>query len=287
MKHQMFDETPNLKTFLKDSLNPDTFNYILTKGDNFFDDYSNIKTCYIDSFLSMMEMINEPIKKYKLNSFNNIKELKEFMRILSMNYSTLFGNVITTDYDIKISNTYKGKHVGEKLEVNDTIFCNKNYEIIGFRHENHIYKLVKPSQYIIIYDNVTSKSRLSSFYNLPTSLFENFNDQTPEWKVLNDDFISKVEYVYNLNDYEEQWGWDLLLPDEINYINDKHKLINNYYTFYIFNPLIEKIRKNNFIKESTIPLIENKQISVADWNDSFGFTYNCLMKILLRYLNED
>lgn len=285
MQHQMFDETPKLKTFLKDSINKDTFNYIVTKGNNFFDDYANIKTCYVDVFLSMMQMLNEPIKKYKIDSFNKIKDLKEFIRILSMNYSTLFGNIITTDYDIKITNAYKGKNVGTKLEYNDVIFCDKNYDIVGFRHGNYIHRLSEPTPYVIIYDNSTLKIRLASFYKIPSALYENFNEQTEEWRLLNDDFIDNVEYIYDLNDYEDLWGWDLLLPDEINNINNKGNLINNYYSFYLFNPVVKEVRKNNFIEESTIPYKDGKQISVDEWNDTFGFTYNCLMKILLGYYN--
>ena len=76
------------------------------------------------------------------------------------------------------------------------------------------------------------------------------------------------------------------LPDEIDNKANKADFIDAYYSFYIFNPIHSKTRKYNFIEETTIPKgNDDNQISVEQWNDDYGFVYDCLMKILTYNLN--
>ena len=42
----------------------------------------------------------------------------------------------------------------------------------------------------------------------------------------------------------------------------------------------EVIRKFNFLDEERIPKKNGKQLSVKEWEEEFGFTYDCLMKVL-------
>ena len=288
MQHPMFENANNLKTALKDILgNNGLFKYIVTKGDNFINDNINIKTCYIDKLLSTFMMLDEDINAYNIDSFTKITELKELMRLLSMNYSTIFGNIIDDEYDIKIVPGYSGKNVSDQLSSSDKIYCDKEYNIIGIGRDKEVFILSKMTPFVIIKDNFTNKTHLGSFFNVPSLEFEEFENQTDEWREENKEFIKNVKYVYKLDDYNYQWGWSLNLPEEINHIANKAKFIDTYYSFHLFNPIKNQTRKYNFIDESTIPLDEEgNQISVEEWNKDFGFTYDCLMKILVSYLSK-
>lgn len=287
MGHPLFGDAENLKIFLRDSLkNNGLFDRIINKGNNFIDDHINIKTCYINNLLDIYSMLNEPITKYNLTSFERVNELKDLMRILSMNYSNIFGNIIENDYDISINNFSQGKNVGDKIEFNDIILCDENYNIIALKRENKIYKLQFPVPYIIVKDNFSFKTYLASFYGIETPILESFDDQNEEWLKNNNAFISSVKYAYSLDNYNYKWAWSLNLPEETKSINDKSRLINNFYSFYLFNHSNTQTRKYNFIEESSIPTDDlGKQINVEDWNDKFGFTYDCIVKVLQEKLN--
>lgn len=289
MSHPMFQETDNLKTFLKDVLGQNNlFQYILTKGNNFVDDYANIKTCYIDSLLSMYSMMDEDIKLYDIDSFEKVRELKDLMRILSMNYSVLFGNIIDDEYDIKINSFSNGKNVSDKIDISDTIYCDEKWNIIGLCRDGEIFFLKEKTPFVIVKDNFTLKTRLASFYNIETTETDIFDDRTEEWRTENRDFINSVAHVYKFHDYNYRWGWSLNLPDEVEFINNKEALIDNYYSFYLFNPVKSQKRKYNFLEESSIPKgADGKQLSVEEWNEDFGYTYRCLMKILVDKLIEN
>ena len=288
MQHPMFENTVNLKTALKDILgNNNLFKYIITKGDNFINDNINIKTCYIDKLLSTFMMLDENINSYNIDSFTKIIELKELMRLLSMNYSTIFGNVIDDEYDIKIVPGYSGKNVSDQLSSSDKIYCDDKFNIIGIERDKEIFILSKATPFIIIKDNFTNKTYLGSFFNVPSFEYEDFETQGEEWNEKNKEFVKNVKYIYKIDDYNYQWGWSLNLPDEINHTANKAKFIDTYYSFYLFNPIKSQNRKYNFIDETTIPLDEEgNQISVEEWNKDFGFTYDCLMKILVSYLSK-
>ena len=286
MRHPMYDNAVNLKTILKDVFaNKNMLSYITSKGVNFIDDHVNHKSCYIKELLSLFELLDEPLKQYDISAFEKINELKELTRIMTMNYSHLFGTEIKNEYDIKITHSSKGKNVADQLEYNDTILCDKDYNIIGFRRKSKIYQLTQPSPYIVIKDDFTFQTYLANLYGVSTYEIEDFHDQTSDWKTLNANFMKKVKYAYCLTDYTYKWGWGLNLPEEINNRQDKDYLIDGYYTFYLFKPSESSERKYNFLEEKTIPMVDGKQISVEKWEEDFGFLYDCLVKVLTDNLN--
>lgn len=286
MSHPMYDNAVNLKTMLKNIFeNRNMLSYITSKGINFIDDHVNHKSCYIKELLSLFELLDEPLKQYDISAFEKINELKELTRIMSMNYSQLFGTEIKNEYDIQITPSSKGKNVADQLEYNDSIICDKDYNIIGFRRGTKINKLLKPTQYIVVKDDFTFRTYLVNLYGVSTYEIEDFNDQSEEWKIKNSDLINESKYVYRLSDYNYKWGWGLNLPEEVTNRQDRDYLIDGYYTFYLFNPEIKSERKYNFLDEKTIPLIDGEQISVEKWEEDFGFLYDCLVKVLTDNLN--
>jgi hypothetical protein len=52
------------------------------------------------------------VTEYEKSAFEGVNDLKNFVRLLSMNHGDLVGHVIYEDLDIKISNDMKGKNVG-------------------------------------------------------------------------------------------------------------------------------------------------------------------------------
>ena len=282
----MYDNAVNLKTMLKNIFeNRNMLSYITSKGINFIDDHVNHKSCYIKELLSLFELLDEPLKQYDISAFEKINELKELTRIMSMNYSQLFGTEIKNEFDIQITPSSKGKNVADQLEYNDSIICDKDYNIIGFRRGSKINKLLKPTQYIVVKDDFTFRTYLVNLYGVSTYEIEDFNDQSEEWKIKNSDLINDSKYVYKLSDYNYKWGWGLNLPEEVVNRQDRDYLIDGYYSFYLFNPEIKSERKYNFLDEKTIPLTDGKQISVEKWEEDFGFLYDCLVKVLTDNLN--
>lgn len=286
MSHPMYENAVNLKNMLKCVFeNKDSLKYIVSKGQNFINDQVNYKTCHLDKLLSILEMLNERVCQYEASAFNNVNELKELTRILSMNYSDLFGNLIIDNYDIKIFGSHRGKNVSDQLECGDIFLCNSQYEVIAIRRKNKILKLTEPSPFVIIKDDFSEKTHLGSFFEIETFEFEDFEDQDEIWKYNNKDLVSEVKYSYSLNNYSYKWGWALNLPDNFSNNISKDTIIDGFYTFYLFKPGKEKSRKYNFLDESTIPFENGEQISLENWEKDFGFTHDCIMKVLDASLN--
>lgn len=290
MPHPSYNEATNIKKFLKYILeNNNMLSYVMTKSNNFLDDNVNYKTCYLDKFLGILEMLNENVEQYNISGFNKVNDLREMIRIMSMNYSQLFGHLIIDKYDIKITAAYKGKNVSDEIKSSDTIFCDSLYNIIGFRRDNKIYKLTVDTPFLILKDDFTYETRFVSFYDIESIEYEDFSDQSQEWLTENEEFTKKVKYVYSLNSYTYKWGWNLSLPTEVETSNTKHELIDNYYSFFLFNPHNFSVRQHNFVSDKTIPLSKiepDKQITIDEWEKDFGFTYDCLMKVLTSNLTE-
>jgi hypothetical protein len=293
MDHPMYENATNLKTLFKDIFkNKDILSYITSKGVNIIDDSVNYKTCHLDKLLSILEMMDEKVKHYDIDSFDRINDLKEMIRIMTMNYSELFGNVLQNEYDIHITHSTKGKNVSDKLEPDDVVLVNEVREIIGIRRGSKIYPLITKTPYLIVKDDFTLETTLVNFAGIEPIGIEDCSDQDIAWIKKHPEFIGKV-YSYKLEDYDETWGWVLNLPGEYKDKTRKTLIIDTYYSFYIFNPISSNIRKYNFLDESTIPVYnvtdENgnnikRDISVEEWNALYGFTYDCLMKILTATL---
>jgi hypothetical protein len=94
------------------------------------------------------------------------------------------------------------------------------------------------------------------------------------------------EYFYSLNEYTYKWGWNLKLKDD-----EKINIGNNvdaFYSVYLYLQSGTKYKRMyNYLDETTIPssdLPTETFITVDEWNEDFGYVYNCLMKVLLYKL---
>lgn len=273
MGHPMYDNTINLKNVLYDILaNKDNLEYIMRKSEHFVDDTINYKTCHISSLIDILTMFNEEVTDYNINSFNNLNDFKELLRILTMSYSDLFGRLILS-YDIKISQTYKGKNVSDLLDYNDEIICDEDYSIIAIVKNNTIYRLKEKTPYIICQDNKSNATSLLSFYKIESY---NISKKIEELQKL---FGKNTIFnIYKLKEYNKSWGWNLILPKETENYNTNLETLEQFYNFYLFNPTYKVERKNNFIDNSTIPYDKDgNTVDIKEW-DNVGF--DCLMKLL-------
>lgn len=275
MQHPLFEGKTNLKNILLDIFK-NIIPYITTKSSSFLDDKVNYKTCYIDDLDAIFKMLDINIKEFSLNSFNKINEFKDLLRIISMNYSNIFGNYILDNHDISITHTTKGKNVGKKIDINEDIWCDENYNIIGIGTDNN--GNIKENYtddaipFLIVKDNYTSKTFCISFNK---NIFKNQN-------------IKKIKLI----DYDISWGWPLNLPSELFGSTGQYKknIFENYYSFYLFKKSNDYIRKYNFIADTTIPKSKEspeKQITVEEWEKDFGFVYDCIIKLLISKLIDN
>lgn len=273
MPHPVFEGANNLKGMLSNLLKTNNMlNYVITKGKNFFDDHVNAKSAYVENMLQILQMMGQDISGYTDNNFNGVNEIRDLTRILTMNHSELMGNHIDEPYDIKSTDSLKGKHIGERILVDDIIYTLTDNKFKGDKRfskgkitkieriENNkkvIYNTIEPVA-IVIVDDYSGESRIASFADI-----------TPRE-------IKNGEAIYSIADYDESWGWNLLLPE--NWADeDKAKIINSYYSFYLLVPPQQKERIGNFLDEATI----TDEITDSEkWNEKYGITFRQLQKVI-------
>ena len=282
--HPLFENTTNLTEFLCAIFETDDlFENLNMKSVMFLDNTTNHQTCYIEYLKALMQMFNVEDLGYDISALNKINDIKELLRILSMQYSLLFGQPIEVKQDIAIISDNKGKEVGDRIMPGDLIACDINYNIIGIIRNNIFYPANTYSPYLILFDTYTKNSRLVSFASVKDYTF------ITDYKVVNDIKLEKEpKYFYSLDDYNYQWGWCLNLPNEAESSTSKSNIIDAYYSLYLFNKNTNIEQKYNFLNENMFPLSfsgESTYITVDEWNAKFRFTYDCLMKVIIEKLN--
>lgn len=311
MGHPMFDETENIRDMFKAFLSNNLLDYIMTRSKNFLDDTANIKTCYLSNLISTLKMMGQDVTEYEKSAFEGVNDLKNFVRLLSMNHGDLVGHVIYGDLDIKISNDMKGKNVGAQIGVSDILYLNNNKQsehlgkILGLKRHgaetraklNLDDQTVKDGLQIIVHDKYTHETRVVSLM------------QMQKHRIANDEeIVSNVK----LEQYQDWWDWNLLLPDRFKNARQKQReyaekrlkvdlygpgrlrffaeeeqrmkqicrdMITGYYSFYILDPRRQTKRVGNFIDDSYITQRVQK---LSSWEEVWGITHEVLMKILFE-----
>ena len=296
MIHPMFSETSVLKDFVKAYLN--TFiQKTATHSNNFIDNVANSKTCYLSNLIAQLKMMGDEVSEFEYTNFDGINDLKKFARLLSMNHSDLVGHTREKDWDVYIIKDNKGANVGDVISLDSKITLDTtlaNY-IDGEDSYGKIWKIEdKAVDYVngvdlIVHDKYTNDVKMVNFR---TYLKKYRNNE-----------------VY-LKDYNEDWGWNLLLPENFGVLNEKiafyeqkaknkayaksqivsfekeaerlkqkkRELIDGYYDFYVLIPKKEVERVGHFLEEEDIT---SKIESVKEWKSDWGIAHDVLMKILL------
>lgn len=253
MPHRMFKDKDNLRDAMRAVFkNSGALDYMMSYSKNFFDNVANYKTCFLSKLLSILRSMDEQVVDYEASNFEGVNELRDFVRLLSINHSELVGHRVYVDYDYHIFGTELGVNVGDLLSVDDEISVNRNGEMT---HVNG-----KPlsvfSPKIIVHDKYTQEN----------------------WLV---DFTMHSGGVFKIGEYKYTWKWRLLLPErfdrpEMTY-PEKAQIVDSYYEFYILDPRLESERLGNLIDEK---YISDEIESVEKWNELWGITYECLLKIM-------
>lgn len=242
-------------------------NYTLTKSNNFIDDYTNIKTCYLSSLISTLKMMGEDIIEYEKGGFEGINDLRDFVRLLTINHSELVGHVIKAQYDTSIRLDSIGKNVSDKIKLTDTLII-KNGKIQKLIRNNKEYDytiLHKDGVEIIVHDKYSNETKIVNLGLVKESELKNG--------------------CISIGDYRSSWGWNLLLPNEYQKnLNDYsprakqviRQIIDGYYSFYILDPNVEQRRVGNFLDETTI---SERIDDHKDWYDDWGICHDIMMKI--------
>ena len=280
MGHTMYDNKDTIRAFFRQVfLFDDLFENINNKGFDFFDDIVNHKTCYIKNLQSILEMFDSSQLSYNLNSFDKINDLKELTRILSMQYSVLFGQYEKIEQNIQINGDNKGANVGDLLKPQDIIACDKDYNIRGIIRDNKFNYVPTMSTLLILYNMFNKETRLVSLYGIqPAILPPNYEEYKELYNVVN---------FYKLDDYDYSWGWNLQLPTEAESSPNKANIIDTYYSLYLPAGNIETERKYNYISTESLPksdLPYEYYMTKDEWDKKFGYAYNCLMKVLVYNL---
>ena len=230
MSHPMFLDTPNTRDFLQLFITS-FVDKVQTESDNFIDNIANVKTCYLTHLISQLKMMGEEVVEYEHSHLEGINDLKKFSRLLSMNHSDLIGHLSKSEWDIEVTNESKGENVGRKVNITDKVtlcaptepklpeeadneqIMNEYYDALAnyyatFAKVTHINGEPVDNTDIIIREKHSNKT-----------VIVNFRD------CLNKKLASKQRNAeqceITLEDYNESWGWDLLLTKGYTAICDK------------------------------------------------------------------
>lgn len=312
MAHPMFDETPELRFMFKTILGNNLLNSLMTRSKNFLDDTANVKTCYLSNLISMLKMMGEDVTQYEKTAFEGINDLKNFVRLLSINHADLVGHVIDEDLDINIKGDSKGKNVGAEIKIKDILQLNDNENsqflgrIVNVKRDGSTKwsslnlqgsDYTKDGLELLVHDRYTHEVKKVNFMNMQKSRIH--NKLTPSSKV-------------SISDYDVDWDWNLLLPDKFTSAKKKQKeyadlmksgtfgnystsrrqfianehermkqicadMIDGYYSFHLLDPRRQTKRVGNFIDDM---YITDRIQNLKSWEEVWGITHEVLMKIL-------
>ena len=278
MGHPMFDEAANIKEFFQTILSgQNMINYTLTRSNNFLNDHAYVKTCYLSNLISTLKMMGEDVIEYEKEAFDGVNDLRDFVRILSMNHSDLVGHVISKNPDIKINYFGKGQNVSDKILSTDVLEI-KDGKVLTLTRDGKTYDYTvwnEKGVEIIVHDKYTN-----------------------ETKIVNFGLCKDVETI-SIKDYRSSWGWNLLLPSK--FVDCEYKLdeqaksniygksdleriklsmqqlIDGYYEFYILDPFVGRKRIGNYLEDASI----NENINDPElWDEEWGIKHEILMKII-------
>lgn len=270
--HEMFQHTPLLKQTLVDLFeNKRMLDYVVTKSVNFFDDNVNHKTNYVTCLLNTLSMMGRDAFEYDQTTFEGVNELRDLCRVLSMNHSELVGNLIDESYDIRYSENYKGKHIGDEVLVTDELYVLPENEPEGEkRHQKgKIAKIIRDGKTLVLREPTILVTR--DLYTNETKTVS-FSDITPDKQV-------KGYNIYYLKSYKSSWGWGLLLPDKV---DAEGKVLQSYYGFYLLMSPEHIVRVGNFLQENTIT---SETETKATWEEADGKTFDKLQKVIYSALD--
>ena len=196
MDKPMFFEEFLGTIFGNDSVDVDALgNKIYERISNFINNNTNINTSEILNIVSLANLMQNNANIFDKNLFNFPSKIQRIISLIAVNRDKLFGIKNTfaenfNDFGTTTKDIY-GKNLGDAIDTTSYTIT-AGTDIVAYEKFSKIYKLLNTYQPLCA--------------ATPTTL------------------------QYKLSDYSSNWGWPLVLPQDVSL-----QSINTYYDFYEYN----------------------------------------------------
>lgn len=208
---------------------------IYEKIANFVDNTYNIDTCDINALKSIFELVGSTYYQFDQYNFNFPAELTRLVNLFSINRTKLWGtrNKFSRNFDKRgnYSSTIFGINIGDELSPATTILTagSASTPIVAYEKFSEIYTLLNT--------DLLSSTQVT---------FRNATTQT-----------------YSLSEYNDYWGWGLVLPN--NYSSTD---LGTYYKFYNYVPTPDNTLLESIINWNDIRTTITENLStLTEWDD--------------------
>jgi hypothetical protein len=212
---------------------------------NFVDNNSIVDYANIDKFLSIVKELNIQDRRFNSVNYRYPGNFSRLVDLLSIKQTKLFGtqNKFSESFNSHgyINNDIYGYNLGDEITVSD---------------------IITPGESIVAYE------RFSGVYT-------KLNTNQP-MKVFKPGIVE-----YKIRDYEDIWGWGLVLPED-----GYGAAISNYYFFYKYIPRIEGSIKDGIINFNDFnTTLQYTASSYNQWSEKDGVIANLLSNALYKGLD--
>lgn len=217
---------------------------------NFVDNNTIIDYSNLDQLVATLELLNENNTSLKTPNAITPGEIVRLLDLLSINHSKLFGTKNQFNQNFKsfgyLNNEIYGSNLGEEVSIYYTVTA--GMDIVAFEKFSGSYKLL--NTYLPLCASTVTVS---------------------------------AGNTYNLIDYNDTWGWGLVLPnDEYGYgVN-----LSNYYLFYKHIPTINGTIADGVINFNDVNnTLSYTNSSYQAWSGEDGIISNILTHQIYKGLN--
>jgi hypothetical protein len=217
---------------------------------NFVDNNTVIDYSNLDQLVATLELLNENNTSLKTPNSITPGEINRLINLLSINHSRLFGTRNQFNQNFKsygyLDNEYYGNNLGEEVSIYYTVTAGT--DIVAFEKFSGNYKLL--NTYLPLCATTVTVS---------------------------------AGNTYNLSEYNDTWGWGLVLPSD-EYGSGIN--ISNYYLFYKHIPNINGTITDGVINFNDINnTLAYSNSSYQAWAREDGIISNILSHQIYKGLN--
>lgn len=217
---------------------------------NFVDNNTIIDYSNLDQLVATLELLNENNTSLKTPNAITPGEIVRLLDLLSINHSKLFGTKNQFNQNFKsfgyLNNEIYGSNLGEEVSIYYTVTA--GMDIVAFEKFSGSYKLL--NTYLPLCASTVTVS---------------------------------AGNTYNLIDYNDTWGWGLVLP------NDGYGYgvnLSNYYLFYKHIPTINGTIADGVINFNDVNnTLSYTNSSYQAWSGEDGIISNILTHQIYKGLN--
>ena len=229
---------------------------IYEKTANFVANNVSIDECNIDALDSMYQMAGESLQHFDSLNFAAPSDLRAQMDLCSIKHSKLWGarNTFKQNFDALgyVDSQEYGRNLGTKLD-----FASQFTRLSAFGTGD--------AAYIVAYERFSGKYVLCNT-NVPVYKVDGV------WVPSSYDQIDQTYLLKQAVNYLDQWGWPLILPQDLTNIN-----VEDYYIFYTYKTIPQDAQLEGIIDWSNVNnTLSETQSSYAQWISNGGIMDNML-----------